>query len=92
MVEHGLHQLRDRNDYRRTAARYCRYADVITGVDDTIVRYFQEQMAVPATRLRYIPNGVQLRPRDPHIRTAMREQLRPGQRGIRIPVCWPAAA
>ena len=76
MVEHGLHQLRDRPDYRRSAARYCGYADVITGVDETIVRYFQEQMAVPARRLRYIPNGVQLRPRDPQIRTATREELR----------------
>ena len=69
MIEHALHQLRDRPDYRRSATRYCRYADVITGVDDTIVRYFQEKMAVPAMRLRYIPNGVQLRPRDPKMRT-----------------------
>ncbi len=78
MVEHGLHQLRDRPDYRRSAARYCRYADVITGVDETIVRYFHEQMAVPETRLRYIPNGVRLRPPDAQLRALAREQLRPG--------------
>ena len=75
MIEHGLHQLRDRPDYRRSATRYCRYADVIIGVDQTIVRYFHEHMAVPSGRLRYIPNGVTLRPRDLQLRTATRNQL-----------------
>ena len=49
---------------------------MITGVDETIVRYFHEQMAVPEVRLRYIPNGVHLRPRDPQLRAAIRQQLR----------------
>ena len=51
---------------------------MITGVDETIVRYFHEQMAIPEVRLRYIPNGVHLRPRDPQMRAATREQLRLG--------------
>lgn len=76
MIEHGLHQLRDRPDYRRSAIRYCGYADVITGVDETIVRYFHKHMAVPAARLRYIPNGVHVRARDPQVRTATRDSLR----------------
>jgi glycosyltransferase involved in cell wall biosynthesis len=75
MIEHAIHQLRDRPDYRRSATRYCRFADVITGVDPGIVDYFRTEMNVPAARLRYIPNGVRLRERDEARRAAVRSAL-----------------
>ena len=75
MVEHGLHQLRDRADYRRRARRYCRFADAIVGVDQTIVDYFRTQMDVPDRRLSYIPNAVQLRELNSALRTDVRRKL-----------------
>lgn len=75
MVEHGLHQLRDRADYRRRARRYCRFADAIVGVDRTIVDYFRTQMGVPGRRLSYIPNAVHLRQPNSALRTEVRRKL-----------------
>jgi glycosyltransferase involved in cell wall biosynthesis len=60
MTEHGLHQLRERPSYRRSATRYCRYADEITVVEPAQSDYFRDEMHVPARRLHYVPNGVRL--------------------------------
>jgi glycosyltransferase involved in cell wall biosynthesis len=75
MIEHAIHQLRERPSYRRCAMRYMRYAHVVTGVDQKIIDYFCDEMAVPADRLRYIPNGVRVRTRDDATRTATRDLL-----------------
>jgi glycosyltransferase involved in cell wall biosynthesis len=72
MTEHAIHQLRERPDYRRTATRYCRYADVITAVDPGIADYFRDEMHVPAERLVYIANGVRVRTATAEQRAAMR--------------------
>jgi glycosyltransferase involved in cell wall biosynthesis len=60
MTEHGLHQLKERPSYRRSAARYCRYADEITVVERTQSDYFRDEMHVPPGKLHYVPNGVRL--------------------------------
>jgi len=75
MVEHGLHQLRDRADYRRRARRYCRFADAIVGVDHTIVDYFRTEMGVPDRRLSYIPNAVHLSQASSTVRSDVRGRL-----------------
>ncbi len=82
MVEHGVHQLRDRADYRRRARRYCRFADAIVGVDQTIVDYFRTQMGVADRRLSYIPNAVHLRQPDRVVRSEVRGKLRTELRGV----------
>jgi glycosyltransferase involved in cell wall biosynthesis len=75
MVEHAIHQLRERPDYRRTAMRFLRFADYVTAVDPGIAEYFRTEMKVPEARVRYIANGV--RPRDvtPGERSAKRTAL-----------------
>ncbi len=80
MTEHAIHQLRERPDYRRSATRYCRFADVITAVDPGIVAYFRDEMRVPAERIRYIANGVRSRTATPDQRAAIRAAsgLEPG--------------
>ena len=65
MTEHGLHQLQERPAYRRSAARYCRYATDITVVEPAQARYFQDELGVPADKLHYVPNGVRLQARAP---------------------------
>jgi glycosyltransferase involved in cell wall biosynthesis len=75
MIEHAIHQLRERPKYRRSAMRYMRYAQVVTGVDQKIIDYFRDEMAVPANRLRYIPNGVRIRARNEATRVAIRQTL-----------------
>jgi glycosyltransferase involved in cell wall biosynthesis len=72
MTEHAIHQLRERPNYRRSAIRYCRYADVITAVDPGIAAYFRDEMRVPAARIRYIANGVRARTATPDQRAAIR--------------------
>lgn len=81
MTEHAIHQLRERPDYRRSAIRYCRYADVVTAVDPGIAAYFRDEMHVPAERIRYIANGVRYRSATPDQRAAMRAAcgVEPGQ-------------
>jgi glycosyltransferase involved in cell wall biosynthesis len=72
MIEHGIHQLRDRPDYRRSARRYCGFAHHVVGIDPTITKYFGEHMGTPAERLHYIPNGIRERLPD----AARRERVR----------------
>jgi L-malate glycosyltransferase len=67
MTEHGLHQLIERPRYRRSAARYCRYAQEITVVDPSQADYFHDKLHVPSQKLHYVPNGVRL-----HVRPAVR--------------------
>ena len=75
MIEHGIHQLRDRPDYRRSARRYCRFAHHIVGIDPTITRYFGEHMNTPPERLHYIPNGIRTRSPDAQRRARARQSL-----------------
>lgn len=75
MIEHAIHQLRERPRYLRSAMRYCRFADVITGVDQQIVDFFRDEMKVPAAKLRYVPNGVRLQAPNAEIRAQTRTTL-----------------
>jgi glycosyltransferase involved in cell wall biosynthesis len=75
MTEHGLHQLRERANYRRSAARYCRFADEITVVEPAQAEYFHRELHVPVSKLHYVPNGVLLRERSSAERTNVRRQL-----------------
>lgn len=65
MTEHGLHQLKERPAYRRSAARYCRFASDITVVEPAQIHYFRDELAVPANKLHYVANGVRLPTRIP---------------------------
>jgi glycosyltransferase involved in cell wall biosynthesis len=58
MTEHGLHQLKERPAYRRSASFYCRFASDITVVEPTQAQYFRTELSVPLRKIHYIPNGV----------------------------------
>jgi glycosyltransferase involved in cell wall biosynthesis len=75
LVEHGTHDLRERELYRRRAKQFSRFAHVITGVDGTIVDFFRDEIGVPAAKLRCIPNGVRVRAPDAATRNEMRRAL-----------------
>jgi glycosyltransferase involved in cell wall biosynthesis len=75
MTEHALHQLKERSNYRRSAAKYCRYADSITGVHPGITDYFREQMHVPRDRLHVISNGVHIATCDEAARQRLRQEF-----------------
>jgi glycosyltransferase involved in cell wall biosynthesis len=75
MSEHAIFQLEEQPDYRRSSARYCRYATAITGVHAGITDYFHERMGVPANRLHVIPNGVPDFTRDALARIRVRKAL-----------------
>jgi glycosyltransferase involved in cell wall biosynthesis len=75
MTEHGLHQLQERPKYRKSAARYCRFARVITVVEPAQASYFSEQMGVRATKLHYVANGVRIYPKTQAQIIEMRRQL-----------------
>jgi glycosyltransferase involved in cell wall biosynthesis len=65
MTEHALFQLQDRPAYRRSAARYCRFAQDITVVSPEQLEYFHSELGVARERLHYVPNGVRVRTKDP---------------------------
>jgi glycosyltransferase involved in cell wall biosynthesis len=75
MTEHGLFQLKERANYRRSARRYCRYAHEITVVEPTQVDYFRDEMHVAPRKLHYIPNGVRLGARSHGTSARVRSQL-----------------
>ena len=75
MTEHGLYQLKERPRYRRSAARYCRFASDITVVEPAQVSYFQSELNVPQQKLHYVPNGVRIFPRTDERVTRMRREL-----------------
>jgi len=75
MTEHGLHQLQERPKYRRSAARYCRFADSITAVEPLQTDYFVNEMNVPREKLHCVANGVKIIPRIKEKRLAMRQAL-----------------
>jgi glycosyltransferase involved in cell wall biosynthesis len=75
MIEHAIHQLIERPNYRRQAKRYCGFADSIVGVDPKIVEYFSSDMAVPRNRLHYVANGVSSRPANAQVRDRLRKEL-----------------
>ena len=60
MTEHGLHQLRERPSYRRSARFYCRFATAITVVEPTQAEYFRSVLRVPWKKLHYLANGVRI--------------------------------
>jgi glycosyltransferase involved in cell wall biosynthesis len=65
MTEHGLYQLQERANYRRSASMYCRLASDITVVEPAQVDYFATEMYVPKGMLRFVPNGVRMVERTP---------------------------
>jgi glycosyltransferase involved in cell wall biosynthesis len=75
MTEHAIFQLQERPNYRRSAARYCRYATAITGVHAGITDYFRDHIGVPADRLHVIPNGAPQFTHDSQARNRMRAVL-----------------
>ncbi len=75
MSEHGLHQLRERPRYRRSAKWYCRFATDITVVEQTQADYFRDQLRVPAIKIHCVPNGVLIRERLPEVCADMRARL-----------------
>jgi glycosyltransferase involved in cell wall biosynthesis len=75
MTEHGLHQLKERPSYRRSAARYCRYASDITVVERAQANYFRTELGVPADKLHYVANGVRVRTKSAEHVSCMRDKL-----------------
>ena len=75
MTEHGLYQLQERRSYRRSAARYCRYATDITVVEPTQAAYFHSELRVPQSKLHYVPNGVRITARSADRGARMRLKL-----------------
>jgi glycosyltransferase involved in cell wall biosynthesis len=75
MTEHGLYQLKERPKYRRSAARYCRFAHAITTVEPAQVDYFRDEMHVPARKLHYVANGVRIPHRTPEQVASIRQGL-----------------
>jgi glycosyltransferase involved in cell wall biosynthesis len=75
MTEHGLYQLQERADYRKSAARYCKFAHEITVVEPAQLDYFREEMHVPADKLHCVANGVRVPEKTPEKVAAMRERL-----------------
>ena len=75
MTEHGLHQLKERPDYRKSASRYCRYAQEITAVEPAQLDYFRDEMQVSSRKLHYVPNGVRLGTKPPGKAAEMRREL-----------------
>jgi glycosyltransferase involved in cell wall biosynthesis len=75
MTEHALFQLQERPSYRRSAARYCRFAQNITVVSPDQLEYFHSELGVARERLHYIPNGVNVRSRDPTAGRRIRQEF-----------------
>lgn len=75
MTEHALHQLKERPNYRRSAIKYCCYADSITGVHPGITDYFHEKIHVPRDRLHVIANGVRMATRNEAARQRVRVEF-----------------
>jgi glycosyltransferase involved in cell wall biosynthesis len=75
MTEHGLYQLQERPRYRRSAARYCRYATDITVVEPAQAAYFHTELKVPERKLHYVPNGVRIGDKSPDLVSRVRGRL-----------------
>ncbi len=75
MTEHGLYQLQERPSYRKSAARYCRFASDITVVEPAQAAYFHSELRVPASKLHCVPNGVRILPRDAERVARMRSRI-----------------
>lgn len=77
MTEHGLDQLKEQPEYRRSAAYYCRCASDITVVEPAQAEYFHTQLGVSAEKLHYVANGIRLPPmRTPACVARARQTLR----------------
>jgi len=61
--------------YRRQSRHYCRFADEVTVVHPSMKSFFLSELAVPAERLHYIPNGVRLQAENPLERAQVRRTL-----------------
>jgi glycosyltransferase involved in cell wall biosynthesis len=75
MTEHSIHQFVEQPSYRRSAIRFCRFADAVTLVDAQQVRYFRDQIHVPPAKLHHIPNGVRMHVRDAETRRRVRREI-----------------
>lgn len=58
MTEHADLQLRSEPRYRWRVRRALPLADAVTVIDETLVRYFERALKVPAARLALVPNAV----------------------------------
>jgi glycosyltransferase involved in cell wall biosynthesis len=58
VTEHADLQLRTEASYRGKVRRILPRSDAITVVNDELVDYFKRELAVPAARVRMVPNAV----------------------------------
>jgi glycosyltransferase involved in cell wall biosynthesis len=75
MTEHSIIEFQRMPAYRRQSRRACRLADAITVIHPSMEPYFRNELAVPAARLHYIPNGVRLLRADAAARLTRRREL-----------------
>jgi glycosyltransferase involved in cell wall biosynthesis len=75
MTEHAVFQFKESASYKRTARRYIRLADMVTVVSRDQLEYFRDELAVPAQRLRCVPNGVRILRPNAALRAAVRAEF-----------------
>jgi glycosyltransferase involved in cell wall biosynthesis len=75
LTEHSMLELVGMPTYRRQSRHYCRFADEVTVVHPSMKSFFLSELAVPAERLHYIPNGVRLQAENPLERAQVRRTL-----------------
>jgi glycosyltransferase involved in cell wall biosynthesis len=75
MTEHSIIEFQAMPRYRRQSRRACQLADAITVIHPSMEAYFLNELAVPAARLYYIPNGVRLLKSDATERSRIRLEL-----------------
>jgi len=75
MTEHSLESLIDRPSWRKLAARYCRFASVITAVEPGLIDFHRETLGTHETKLLRVPNGVRLVARTASHVARRREEL-----------------
>jgi glycosyltransferase involved in cell wall biosynthesis len=75
MTEHSIIEFQRKPRYRRQSRLYCRFAHGISVIHPSMEPYFRAELGVPASKLRYIPNGVRLLRGDPAERLRLRQEL-----------------
>lgn len=76
VTEHSIFQFQENVSYRRSVARYCRFADDITVVSSGQAEYFQQVIGAPRQRLHVVPNGVKVRSRSPATGARIRSEFK----------------
>ena len=75
MTEHSTIEFKTMPTYRRQSRRYCRFADAISVIHPSMEPYFLSELAVPAAKLHYVPNGIRLQQRNTAERLGLRREL-----------------